>query len=367
MSSQRPDISIVIKALNEERHIAAAIESALEALIGVSGEVILADSASTDRTIEIAAKYPIKIVSLCRIEDRSCGAGVQLAYQYSAGRYICLIDGDMRLRRDFVFAAVRFLQEHHEFAGVGGMIIERETTNFEYVKRAKAQDPDRLPGEVSRLDCGGLYRRQAIEAVGYLGDRNLHAIEELELGVRLRAKGWKLARIDMPAIDHYGHAGSAYSVLLQRWATGYAFGTGEILRAAFGRACFWLTLRNLRWQLFLLAAMHVWWLALIAAPIVIEAALSAAIAVIALGLLPFVVMAVRCRSIRLGIYSVAAWNVYAAGIWPGLLHRRTDPAGWIESIVVRDPISPDIGVAATANASEDRLNNLVTSFGANGL
>ena len=57
----------------------------------VMGEVILADSASTDRTIEIAAKYPIKIVTLQPVEDRSCGTGVQLAYQYSAGRF-CLFD-----------------------------------------------------------------------------------------------------------------------------------------------------------------------------------------------------------------------------------------------------------------------------------
>ncbi len=66
MFSTRPNVSIVIKALNEERHIAAAIESAIAALEGMrgDGEIILADSASTDRTVEIAANYPIKIVSL---------------------------------------------------------------------------------------------------------------------------------------------------------------------------------------------------------------------------------------------------------------------------------------------------------------
>src|SRR5579872_4854938 len=105
-SRPSPSISIIIKALNEERHIAAAIESALAAIEGIDGEVILADSASTDRTVAIAASYPVKVVSLRRMEDRSCGAGVQLGYQYSTGRYVCLIDGDMRLDRDFVAAAI---------------------------------------------------------------------------------------------------------------------------------------------------------------------------------------------------------------------------------------------------------------------
>ena len=62
-ATQRPPlVSIIIKALNEERRIALAIESALAALSGIDGEVILADGGSTDRTLEIAREYPIVIV-----------------------------------------------------------------------------------------------------------------------------------------------------------------------------------------------------------------------------------------------------------------------------------------------------------------
>ena len=336
MFGTRPKISIVIKALNEERHIAAAIESAIAALAGMQGEIILADSASTDRTVEIAANYPIKIVSLIDVADRSCGAGVQLGYQYSSGDFICLLDGDMRLHREFIPAAIAFLQARPQFAGVGGTIVERETGNFEYVKRASAQDIDRLPGEVTRLDCGGVYRREAIEAAGYLGDRNLHGSEELELGVRLRALGWKLARIAAPAIDHHGHSGNPYRLLLRRWTTGFAFSTGEILRATFGQRAFWLALRKLRWELFLFAAVHAWWLALLAVPALAGGPASAAAAFAGLALLPFAAMSARCRSVGLGFYSVMAWNVYAAGLWPGLFRRRLDPAGWIESRVICD-------------------------------
>lgn len=364
MSNSPPTVSIVIKALNEERHVAAAIESALDALDGIDGEVILADSCSTDRTLAIAGRYPIKIVSLKRIEDRSCGAGVQLGYQYSAGRYVYLMDGDMRLRQDFLTAAVRFLESNAPFAGVGGRIVERETGNFEYVKRATADDVDRRPGEVTRLDCGGLYRREAIAATGYFGDRNLHSIEELELGVRLVAAGWKLARIDAPAIDHYGHSGNAYAMLLRRWETGFAFGTGEILRAAIGRGRFWLTLTRLRRELTLLAAVHVWWLCLIVVPLVLEGAGAAALTTAMLALLPFAVMAVRCRSVGVGVYSVAAWNVYAAGLWPGLLHARIDPSAWIDSVIIRDAAAGKAATAAPVHGTS-RLNPVVRRSGAN--
>src|SRR6476659_6023613 len=166
LDTPRLTVSIIIKALNEESHIAAAIESALAALKGMHGEVILADSASTDQTCEIAQRYPIKIVRMTRIEDRSCGAGAQLGYQYSRGRYLCLIDGDMRMRPEFLAQAVRFLEEHPDVGGVGGLSSEHETSNLEYLKRNVAEHAGRQPGIVGRLDGTGVYRRAAIEAIG---------------------------------------------------------------------------------------------------------------------------------------------------------------------------------------------------------
>jgi glycosyltransferase involved in cell wall biosynthesis len=350
MLSTRPNVSIVIKALNEERHIAAAIESAMAALEHmrgeIIGEIILADSASTDRTVEIATQYPIKIVTLRHAADRSCGTGVQLAYQYSTGDFVCLIDGDMALHKGFLAAAIDFLIDNPGFAGVGGLIVERETENVEYVKRAREQGADLLPGEVTRLDCGGVYRRAAIQTVRYLGDRNLHGSEELELGARLRAHGWKLARIPVEAIDHYGHRGNGYALLRRRWTTRFAFSTGEILRATFGTPAFPPVLRKLRWELFLFAAVHAWWLCLIAMPFLAGGFAAAVAAITALALIPFAAMALRCRSPSIGIYSVTAWNVYAAGLWPGLLRQRVDPSGWIESVVIRDATVSDRPVQA---------------------
>src|SRR5215475_3741851 len=116
---QRPTVSIIIKALNEERHIASAIEGALAALREIDGEVILADGGSTDRTIEIARRYPIVIVELNRTDDRSCGSGAQLGYQYSRGRYLLLTDGDMRLYPGFLPVAIEMLALDPALAGVG--------------------------------------------------------------------------------------------------------------------------------------------------------------------------------------------------------------------------------------------------------
>jgi glycosyltransferase involved in cell wall biosynthesis len=346
----RPDISVIIKAFNEERRIATAVESALAAVHGINAEVILADSASNDRTVEIAKQYPIKIVRLNKTEDRSCGAGAQLGYQYSAGRYICLIDGDMRLRDGFLQAAMRFFEHNPDAAAVTGTIIEYEKQNLEYVRRVTTEYVHNVPGLTNCLEGGGaLYRRAAIESVVYFSDPNIHMWEDVELAVRLRARGWKLARLGIPFVDHQGHSGDAYRLLLRRWKTRYAFGIGEVLRGTLGQVHLTTLVRHWRRFLLLICAVHVWWLSLLAGPFILRG-VPLAIFMSVLALLPFAVMSWRRRSVALGIYSVAAWNVYALGLWPGLFRHRVNPTDWIESTVVHDA-SENAIVAPSREAS----------------
>ena len=335
LNEYRPAVSIVIKALNEEGHIASAIESALAALDEVGGEVILADSRSTDRTVEIARSYPVKIVQLNNRGDRSCGAGAQLGFQHSRGKYICLIDGDMKLRRGFLPAAIRHLEENSTIAGVGGIIVESETANQEFMQRAQRNEPDRRPGRVTRLDCGGLFRRSAIESVGYFTDRNLHGGEELELGARLRARGWTLERIATPAIDHRGHSGDAYHMLVRRITSRIAFGTGETVRASLGCSHFPFIFHNNN-TLKLCLLVHGWWASILACPLVIASLPVALLTGAGIVALPIAAMAARWRSLNVGLYSVAAWNVYAVCFLPGFLRRRVSPTAWIDSAVLKD-------------------------------
>jgi glycosyltransferase involved in cell wall biosynthesis len=348
---QRPTVSIIIKAFNEERHIAGAIESALTALVGIGGEVILADGASTDRTIAIAEKYPIKIVRLDDPADRSCGAGAQLGFQYSSGEFICLMDGDMRLRRPFLAAGIRALKENPRFGGVGGAVIDHDADNLEYAQRLRRFDPDRQPGPVTRLGGCGLYRRAAITTAGYFTDRNLHGGEELELAGRLRVAGWTLARIDCPAVDHFCRTGNPYRHLLRRIKMRNACGPGEIIRAAIGRPQFGYVARNDR-NAMLCGLVGLWWCS-IAAALLLTSGGWALLTEAALVALPFAAMALRWRSLRDGIYSVMVWNAHALCFLPGFLRQRKPPANRIASHVIKDP-EADLGKPRVAERRDAR-------------
>src|ERR1700680_5080479 len=105
-------LTIGIKALNEERHIEMAILSAIDAAKPFGGEVVFADSGSTDKTIQIARRFPVRILQLADTQERSCGAGAQLAFQHARGTYFYLLDADMVLDPSFLPIAIKYLEMH---------------------------------------------------------------------------------------------------------------------------------------------------------------------------------------------------------------------------------------------------------------
>lgn len=81
------NISATILAYNEERRMAACLES----LRGVADEIIVVDSYSTDRTVEICREYG------CRITQRKFdgfGAQRQYATSLTSHQYVLSIDAD---------------------------------------------------------------------------------------------------------------------------------------------------------------------------------------------------------------------------------------------------------------------------------
>jgi hypothetical protein len=242
----------------------------------------------------------------------------------------------MRLVPGFLLEALAFLAQHPEAAGVGGRVVELNTEAMEYRERGLRNAAHLAPGEVDRLDGGGLYRRIAIEDTGYLSDRNLHSYEEFDLGARLRSLGWKLWRIPVDAVTHYGHDAPPYRLLVRRWHTGYVCGPGELLRAAFGKPPMRLVWRNLR-ELRLYLAVLAWWLVLLAVPFLPLAAAARAALGAGLALAPLAVMLARKRSLARAAYSVVSWCFASAGLVRGLLRSRRPAREPIASRIVHEP------------------------------
>lgn len=323
-------VSIIMKTLNEEKRIAAAIESALKALPGGTVEIIVADSGSTDRTVEIASRYPVTLAQIVDPARPSCGIGPQLGFQYSHHDFICLMDGDMLLDEDFLTEALAFLEANPKAAGVTGHVAEMNLDNLEFTRRVRRASPENRTGTIDRMNGGGLYRRAAIQQAGYFSDRNLHGYEEFDLGLRLRCLGWSLHRLDRHFVSHFGHTMNAYKLLVRRWQSKYLRGIGELLRAAIGRP-HWAMLINELPELRLWAGVYLWLIAMLVVLVFVPDKSTALLIDLALVLSVIAAMSLKQRSLALGVYAVVAWLFHAAALPLGFAHVRRSPGEWIES------------------------------------
>ena len=327
-------VSVVIKALNEEKKIAKAIQSSLDAVASVGGEVILADSCSTDKTIEIASQFDIKIVQLAKPEERCCGIGPQLGYQVSQGEFVYILDGDMEFLPGFMQQAVSYLESHPEVGGVGGVIQEMNTESLEYISRMERASGHMQAGVVDRLDMGGLYRRTSIQQAGYFSNRNLHSYEEYDLGMRLRSAGWQLHRLDIHSVKHYGHDADPYLLLLKRWKSGYICGLGEVVKAALFKPHFAILIKEVReLKLYLLTLA---WLILTTILLMLSI-YNLLFLPVMLGVFvaPMLLMALKKRSLKKALFSVISWSFNALGLIRGLTGAQTSPTDLIKIKVIK--------------------------------
>jgi glycosyltransferase involved in cell wall biosynthesis len=87
------EVSIVIPCLNEENSIGIVVEKAKRAIemMGVSGEVIVADNGSTDRSVEIALSKGARVV---HVAQKGYGNALRGGIEAARGRIIVIGDAD---------------------------------------------------------------------------------------------------------------------------------------------------------------------------------------------------------------------------------------------------------------------------------
>ena len=325
-------VSVVIKALNEEKHIGAAIGSALAAVSAVAGEVILADSGSTDRTVEIAQQYPVTILQLKNPAERRCGIGPQLGYQLARGEFIYILDGDMELDPAFLMTALAAMDADSRLGGVGGLVEEESDANYEFRVR-KRRGAEAIAGDCEWLDMGGLYRAASLREVGYFSNRNLHAYEEMDLGLRLGACGWTLRRLAIRGVLHHGRVEGNWTLLAARWRSRYFDGAGELLRAALGRRYFF---RAASTQRHVIVGLLIW-LGLISGIVLLPLSYGLLLMTV-IGVATLVLIrAWRTRSIADACFGQIVWQVQALAMVRGFLVSPRDPMEPIEYHVFARP------------------------------
>jgi glycosyltransferase involved in cell wall biosynthesis len=215
-----PDLSVVVVGRNEGERLVRCLESVAAASQPAgSWEVIYVDSASSDGSVERAARLGAQVISVAPI--RPCAAvGRNAGWRAARAATVLFLDGDTVLSPDFVHQALE------EFCDpkVGVIFGDRRESNPGGSIYNRVLDLDWIipPGPVEF--CGGeaLVRRQVLEAVGGYDDRVM-AAEDTELCARIRSSGYTILHVDRPMVQH----DLAITRFSQYWRralrTGYAY------------------------------------------------------------------------------------------------------------------------------------------------
>lgn len=245
------DISVIIITRNEESVIGECIKSVLSALeyakkqnVLNSSEVILVDSASTDNTIDIARKYPIRILQLNPSWQLSAGAGMYTGVAHSKGRFLAKVDGDTILYEDWFANALPQLQGKG-IGGVTGIYVEEvnkmSMTGKAFLEASKNQPPC----EVEVIATGIFNKSIVLEAGSF--NPFLKAAEDRDISWKISDLGYKLIRLPFYEIRHYLVVYGKKMTYLEylKKMFGYSIGEGHAARySIYNKKKFWKFLRR---------------------------------------------------------------------------------------------------------------------------
>ena len=99
-------LSVITLTLNEERNIADCLES-----VKWADEIIVVDSGSTDRTLEIARNYTDRVIT---VEWKGYGSARNLGISLATGDWILWLDADERVTEELAREIREILQSPDE-------------------------------------------------------------------------------------------------------------------------------------------------------------------------------------------------------------------------------------------------------------
>jgi glycosyltransferase involved in cell wall biosynthesis len=249
------DLSVVLISKNQEWNIARLVESVLRETATLSAvEIVLVDSASTDRTTEIAARYPITVLKLRPDQHLSASAGRYVGYKQTTGDLVLFLDGDMELCKGWLDQALSLMHSRPDVAVVCGQLIDwPRTVQTPSLEKFDVLDTDAAAVDVRQGGGAAMYRRSVLEQVGSFNPY-LYCDEEPELCLRIRYAGYRVLRLSRPIAFHLdpwreSTPAEALSGFLSKRRANLFLGFGQNLRYFFGSRLLWPYLKERGWAM----------------------------------------------------------------------------------------------------------------------
>lgn len=215
-----------------------SVQAATSTLPEVGGtRIVLVDSASTDGTIDVACRYPVRVVRLRPDQPLSPAAGRWVGSRHTDGELVLFLDGDMELCGGWLEHALDLLRSRPDAAGVTGRIVDVPKDGHAPPLAATDSRPVRAE-PVTFAGGAALYRRRVLDEAGTFNPY-LKSDEEPELCLRIRRAGYSIFRLDCPMVVHYSDDERSIVTLFRRWRRNLYLGAGQCIRYHVGDDLLW--------------------------------------------------------------------------------------------------------------------------------
>jgi glycosyltransferase involved in cell wall biosynthesis len=196
------EVSVFIPCYNGERVIARSIESLL-AQTHRPAEIVVVDDGSTDRSLEVAARYPVRIVR--HDGNRGVGAARNSGYREVRHELVGNLDADCAARPTWLERLLACFTSP-DVAGAAAMVVEAVLDSRADRWRAvhmplhfgaeRIVDPDFLVG------AGTVYRRSVIMEVGGYDERLRTSFDDSSISALVRRAGYTQIYEPAACVDH---------------------------------------------------------------------------------------------------------------------------------------------------------------------
>lgn len=196
-------VSIVIRTLNEEKYLDELLEAInTQKKDGFKTEIIIVDSGSTDKTLEIARKYNSRITYIEK-KEFSFGKSLNIGCEFADGEYLVFVSGhcipvDNNWLNNLVNPLIK-----QECDYVYGRQIGRDTTKFSENQVFKKYFPDKSEGRVSEIFCNNA--NSAITRIAwekYKFNEELTGLEDLFMAKEIFRENGNIDYVSRSVVFH---------------------------------------------------------------------------------------------------------------------------------------------------------------------
>ncbi|MCK6530789.1 glycosyltransferase [Myxococcota bacterium] len=207
MSPPLPTIAVAVPCLDEEAAL-PGLASSIRALDPPPEAILIVDDGSRDGTAGAARGAGLRVLSHPR--NRGLAAARNTAWRAADTDVVAYLDADVRPPPDWI-GRIRAGLADPDVAGLGGW--NREGPPRSAADRFRARHWPQWGGPTATgaapwlVGACAAYRRSALEAVSGFDERFRSHGEDVEIGLRLNARGFRLAYDPDLTVSHARHDG----------------------------------------------------------------------------------------------------------------------------------------------------------------